>query len=629
LCGIAGVAGIKPDPEVLDRMAAAIIHRGPDAAGMMLDDQAGFTFRRLSIIDLEGGHQPIYNEDESAAIMLNGEIYNYRELRAGLIDRGHRFRTRSDVEVVLHLWEEKREACLGDLRGMFALAIWNRREQSLFLARDRVGKKPLYYHAMAAGGLIFGSEIKSILQHPEVPRQPDLAAIDNFLTLQYVPSPHTAFRGINRVPPGSWLTWRQGRVTVERYWQLDYSEKDNAPEVELRNEMVRLLTEAVRIRLESEVPLGAFLSGGIDSSAIVAFAAQSSSRPLKTFSIGFEHPTFDESRYARMVAEMYSTDHTELQIDGASPDLLEKIVWHYDQPFGDSSAVPSFRIAQITRPHVTVVLNGDGGDESFAGYDRYRLARFSPFFRLPSFVRTAMYASASPFLGRIGRGRRVVQVKPTDFAEAYTATLTHLTAGRKSLLYSSRDMRALIGRRPPPLELMRASRHSTNVDAMLEADVNNYLPDDLLVKMDVASMAHSLEARSPFLDHKLMEFMAKVPSHYKLRAGQSKYLLKSALRGTIPDEILSRRKMGFGVPLANWLRCDLRELVEDTVLSPTALARGYFRHEALHEIVRIHNLGRDEFQYVIWDLLMLEMWHQTYIDRQPTPRSATTARIVA
>ncbi|TMC12601.1 MAG: asparagine synthase (glutamine-hydrolyzing) [Chloroflexi bacterium] len=620
MCGIAGLAGLTPDPDVLQAMGLAIEHRGPDDAGQMLKDNAGFAFRRLSIIDVAGGHQPIYNEDGSAAIMLNGEIYNHHELRAGLEQRGHRFRTHSDVETVLHLWEEKAEGCLDDLRGMFALSIWDERRQELFLARDRVGKKPLYYHRLAGGGLVFGSEIKALLQHPEVRRRPNLEAIDHFLTLQYVPSPLTAFEGVERIPPGSWLRWRKGSVEVKRYWRLDYSEKFTEPEAELREEMLRLLREAVKIRLESEVPLGAFLSGGVDSSAVVAFAAEAMSEPLKTFSIGFEPGAFDESPYARIVAERFGTDHHELRVDEGTPQLLEDIVWHYDQPFGDSSAVPSFHVARITRPHVTVVLNGDGGDESFGGYDRYRLTAFEMYFRLPAVVRLGMYAGAAPFVKYLGRGQRLVQLRPRDPYEAYYATLTHLTPRRKPWLYTSDGLRALMETPSPPLALMQGKTHRTLLDAMLEADVNWYLPDDLLVKMDVATMAHSLEARSPFLDHKLMEFMARVPSRYKLRSGQSKYLLKSALRGILPDEILDRPKMGFGVPLGQWLRTSLRELLEDTILGPTALARGYFRPEALREMVAVNNSGRNDHQYLLWDLLMLEMWHRTYIDQVPVPR---------
>src|SRR3989441_1431569 len=423
MCGIAGLAGTAPDREVLEKMAAAIAHRGPDSEGFLVDNQAGLAFRRLSIIDVAGGNQPIFNEEESAAIILNGEIYNHHELRKGLVQRGHRFRTRSDVEAVLHLWEERGEECLRDLRGMFALAIWNRKDRSLFLARDRVGKKPLYYSRLPGGGIVFGSEIKAILQHPDVKREPDLNALDHFLTLQYVPSPMTAFRGIERIPPAHWLRWRDGRIETKRYWRLEYEQKLQGSEEELKDELLRLLREAVAIRLESEVPLGAFLSGGIDSSAVVAFAAQASSQPLKTFSIGFEPSQFDESRYARMVADKFATDHHEPVVKAGAPELIDDIVWHYDQPFGDSSSVPSFHVARITRPHVTVVLNGDGGDESFGGHDRYRISRFASYFKLPMPARLGIQTMARPAARFLGPWRRMAAVGIPGQVEGYYAPL--------------------------------------------------------------------------------------------------------------------------------------------------------------------------------------------------------------
>jgi asparagine synthase (glutamine-hydrolysing) len=626
VCGIAGVAGHRPDLEVLDRMASAIVHRGPDSASTLIDDQAGLAFRRLSIIDVVGGNQPILNEDESAAIILNGEIYNYRELRAGLVQRGHRFRTRSDVETVLHLWEEKGEASLDDLRGMFALAIWNRRDQSLFLARDRVGKKPLYYCRLREGGIVFASEIKSILQHPEVRRKTDLNAIDQFLTLQYVPSPATAFYGIERLPPAHWLSWRKGHVEIGRYWRLEYEQKLRESEQELKEELTRLLREAVNIRLESEVPLGAFLSGGIDSSAVVAFAAESLSAPLNTFSIGFGSHQYDESKFARMVAAKFATNHHELIAGPVTPDLIDDIVWYYDQPFGDSSAIPSFQVARLTQPHVTVVLNGDGGDESFAGYDRYQLSRFVGYFGLPIQLRARLQRFARHFSPFLGRGKRLLQGPIRDPFDAYFATLVHLHPDRRSWLYTDELMAQVGTEQPAPLNYMRSHPHAALLDSMLDADVNSYLPDDLLVKMDVATMAHSLEARSPLLDHKLMEFMARVPSQYKLRSGRSKYLLKSALRGILPDEILDRRKMGFGVPLGPWLRGSLREILVDTVLSDRAMARGYFRPAAVREMVKTLLSGSNRFQHQLWDLLVLERWHQMYIDQAPVPRHHSVAR---
>jgi len=619
LCGITGLAGTDADPALLESMAAAIRHRGPDDGGVLADVDGGFGFRRLSIIDVAGGHQPIFNEDESAAIILNGEIYNHHELRTGLVDRGHRFRTGSDVETVLHLWEEKRERCLDDLRGMFALAIWNRRDRSLFLARDRVGKKPLYYATLPNGGIVFGSEIKAILQHPEVKREPDLAALDQFMTLQYVPSPTTAFRGVRRIPPAHWLRWQAGKVVVERYWRLEYEDKFKESEAELKEELLRLLREAVSIRLESEVPLGAFLSGGIDSSAVVAFASEAMSQPLKTFSIGFEPSAFDESRFARMVADKFHTDHQELVVTAGAPELIDDIVWHYDQPFGDSSAVPSFHVARITRPHVTVVLNGDGGDESFAGYDRYRLSRFASYFRLPWAARWGLQTVARPASRFLGRGKRLLEGGVRDPYEAYFATLVHVHPTRKRWLYTDDFIAHSSQELSPPLQQMRTAPHAALLDSMLDADVNHYLPDDLLVKMDVATMAYSLEARSPLLDQKVMEFMARVPARLKLHDGESKYLLKSALRGILPDAVLDRPKMGFGVPLGTWLRSSLKEMLVDTVLSDRANARGYFKPASVRAMVDAQLAGSNQYQYVLWDLLLLERWHRMFID-QPLER---------
>src|SRR5579859_6797990 len=606
-------------------MATAIIHRGPDSAGSMLDNNAGFAFRRLSIIDVAGGHQPIFNEDESAAIMLNGEIYNYRELRAGLEQRGHRFRTRSDVETVLHLWEEKGETCLSDLRGMFAFAIWNRRDQSLFLARDRVGKKPLYYCRLPSGGIAFASEIKSILQHPQIQREPNIDAIDQFLTLQYVPSSMTAFRGIERIPPAHWLRWRNGGIETHRYWQLDYEDKFRGSESEAKGELLRLLREAVEIRLESEVPLGAFLSGGIDSSAVVALASEALDRPLKTFSIGFKAALFDESQFAREVAARYATDHTELILDSADPEVVDEIIWHYDQPFGDSSAIPSFQVARITRPYVTVVLNGDGGDESFAGYDRYQLSRYGAYFKIPSPFRRGLQSVGRPFARYAGRGGRLLRAPIDKAGDAYFATLVHLRTEDKLTLYDDQFASHLSRTVPPPLANLRSVRYPALLDCILDTDVKNYLPDDLLVKMDIATMANSLEARSPFLDHRVMEFAARLPSDMKLRHGESKYLLKSALQGLLPSNILRRRKMGFGVPLGAWLRTDFKELLLDTVLSERAASRGYFKLSAVRRMVDAHLAGSNRYQYVLWDLLLLERWHRMFIDATPSPRSSIVA----
>jgi asparagine synthase (glutamine-hydrolysing) len=621
MCGIAGLAGERPDRDILFAMGASLAHRGPDDSGTMITPEAGFAFRRLAIIDVAGGNQPIWNEDRSAAIILNGEIYNHRRLRADLEARGHRFTTQTDVEPVLHLWEEEGEGCLCHLEGMFALAIWDARSSSLLLARDRLGKKPLYYHQLAAGGLVFGSEIKALLQHPAVPRRPDLGAIDQFLSLQYVPTPRTAFEGIRRLPPASWLRWSANGIHEGRYWEVDFEPKLDLAPSELQERLLTLLDQAVRDRLESEVPLGVFLSGGIDSSAVVAYAAKAIGRPLQTFSIAFEDRRYDESKHARLVAACFGTEHHELRLSGISADLIEQIVWHHDQPFGDSSAVPAFQLAQVARPHVTVVLTGDGGDESFGGYDRYRTVfAMRHLFATPAGVRRAAL-TLSKAMG--GRGRKFAEVAPETAAEAYGASLIHLPSSRKPELYTAafRDAAAP----PAPLSFLRGLERASLVDGMLETDLHHYLPDDLLVKMDVATMASSVEARSPLLDHRLVEFMAAVPARFKVNHGSGKVLFRRALRGVLPESILNRRKMGFGVPIGRWLRNDLKPMLEEVVLSDKALSRGYFDPLAARRLVRSVLDGNDRDRYVAWDLMMLELWHRTFID--VAPRSRQTASI--
>jgi asparagine synthase (glutamine-hydrolysing) len=613
MCGIAGVVGITPNPEVLVRMGQAIAHRGPNEASETVLDDAGFAFRRLSIIDIAGGQQPIWNEHHDVAILLNGEIYNHLQLRAGLEQRGHQFRTHSDVESVLHLWEEKGADCLADLRGMFALAIWDTRTSSLFLARDRLGKKPLYYSEIV-GGLVFGSEIKALLQHPSVQREPNVEALELFLSLHYVPSPVTAFVGIQRLPPGHWLSWRSGRLEVGRYWELAYGGDGPTSEAEIRDETLRLLRESVAIRLESEVPLGAFLSGGLDSSTVVALAAEASSTPLKTFSIGFASQDFDESSYARLVSRQFGTEHHELRLDQAPAETIHDLARQFDQPFGDSSAIPTLQVAKITQPYVTVVLTGDGGDETFAGYDRYRLARLGRYFDLPRPILQGIYTVAGPFGHFLGRAERILRGRPNTLAEAYLVTLFQPVAVGAGT--SAGDDPSFRRATEPMRRYFRRDR-PCGLDSMLAADVHHYLPDDLLVKVDMATMAHSLEARSPLLDHRLMEFTASVRASVKMRGGQPKRLLKLAMEGILPREILTRSKRGFGVPLAHWLRTDLAEVMRDSLLSERSAARRHFQPGDLKRMVADTLAGDETHRFLIWDLITLELWQRTYVDAVP------------
>ncbi|GAB4486959.1 MAG: asparagine synthase (glutamine-hydrolyzing) [Thermodesulfovibrionales bacterium] len=627
MCGICGRINLNEAPvdrALLERMTGSLAHRGPDDSGIYLKGRAGLGHRRLSVIDLSPlGHQPMANEDGTLWIVFNGEIYNFPALREGLLGRGHVFRSKTDTETILHLYEEYGTECLRHLRGMFAFAIWDERTQALFLARDRVGKKPLYYRC-GSGSFAFGSEIKAILEDDAVPRRPDLLAVHHYLTYQYVPAPWTAFEGIRKLPPGHWLLLKDGEVTTRRYWTLPYLPKLALSTDELKEEIVSRLREATRLRMISDVPLGAFLSGGVDSSAVVACMAGLSDRPVKTFSIGFQEAAYNELRFARTIAERFGTDHTEFIVEPRAVDILEKIVWHYNEPFADSSAIPTYYVSKLAREHVTVILNGDGGDESFAGYGRYAALAFSQRLHrfLPSSAACLLLRAIMPLphgkdpTNIVWRAKRFLQeyVKPDETRNGHW--LCHFSTDMKTGLYAPAF--AEQAGRTDSFELLyeryREVEASDFLDKTLYADVMMYLPDDLLIKVDVASMAHSLEARSPFLDHEFMEFAARIPSGLKLKGTTTKYILKEALRGMLPDGILFREKMGFGVPLDHWFRGDLKQMAYDTLLSERAVARGYFRPERVRQILDEHATGAWNWHSHIWNLLMLELWHRVFID---------------
>jgi asparagine synthase (glutamine-hydrolysing) len=585
----------------------------------------GLVHRRLSIIDLSpAGHQPMANEDGTIWIVFNGEIYNFQALRLRLAERGHRFRSRTDTEVLLHLYEEYGVDCLQFLRGMFAFAIWDAPRRQLFLARDRLGKKPLCYQ-QDAEALRFASEAKAILQDPAVEPQPDPVGVSRYLTYGYVPSPGSAFQGMRKLPPAHYLLFREGKTEVVRYWQLRRSQKLHRPEGEWCREILARLEEAVRLRLVSDVPLGAFLSGGIDSSAVVAMMSHASGGVIKTFSIGFDEPEYDELRFARQVAERFGTEHHELVVRPDATAILPKLAWHYDEPFGDSSAVPTYYVAQMTRRHVTVALNGDAGDEDFGGYDRYVASLLAASFdRLPGarLLRRAirwglrLWPQGGRRTSLLSRGRRFLDGLTELPERRYARWFCHFYGDRKDELCSP-EFRAAWGEDDALEVLLRAYRESDAtdfLDATLGVDAALYLPDDLLVKVDIASMAHSLEARSPFLDHEFMEFAATIPSNLKVRGRVKKHILKRALSGLLPDEILHRPKMGFGMPIDHWFRHELRDLAYDTLLGPRCLARGYFRPEALRRLLDEHTRGTANWHYLLWTLLMLELWHRTYVD---------------
>ncbi|NQU70454.1 MAG: asparagine synthase (glutamine-hydrolyzing), partial [Rhodospirillales bacterium] len=581
MCGIVGVwssggVGNRGSAEHnLAVMAGAVAHRGPDGQGVWVDETIGLGHARLAVIDLtDAAAQPMADASSELHIVYNGEIYNHRELRAELIGLGHRFKSQSDTEVLIEGYKRWGLNVLQRLNGMFAFALWDSRTAKLVLARDRVGKKPLYY-ARLGDTLLFASEIKGILNWPGMKRSANLAAIHQYLTYQYVPAPMTAFEGIHKLPPASVMVLEaDGSQHMETYWSLARPEKSLArPVGEIEAELRDRFDAAVKRRLISDVPLGAFLSGGIDSASVVASMAHVSSDPIKTFTIGFEEPAFDERRYAKLVSDRYGTEHHEFVVSPDAISVLPKLVWHYGEPFADSSAIPTYYLSELTRRHVTVALNGDGGDENFLGYPRYVGAWLGSWMnRLPGSVRRALGAAGSAMPGetshiRILRYlRRFLMEANEDDVRRYGKWITFFSAAQKSELYGD-AMRDQLGDDP-----------LSGLDGWFEgdapiasraafADIHSYLPDDLLVKVDVASMAHGLEARSPFLDHEFMEFAATIPADVKMRRWQTKAILKSAMADRLPQELLHRPKMGFGVPIERWLRGELRDMAYDVLVN--------------------------------------------------------------
>jgi len=628
MCGIVGLVnldGQAADADLLERMNQSIIHRGPDEDGKYLAGPVGMAMRRLAIIDLAGGQQPIANEERTAWIVFNGEIYNFRELKAELEKRGHHFRTDCDTEAIVHAYEEFGADCPRYLRGMFAFAIWDERRQELFLARDRVGKKPLLY-AKTPSAFVFGSEFSALLLHPAVGREVDRGALDDYLSFMYVPAPLTAYRDIRKLEPGHSLTLRRdGELKIERYWEPDFSKKLKITEEEAGERALELLREAVRIRLMSEVPLGAFLSGGIDSSAVVALMAEESSTPVKTFSIGFEEQDFSELHHARRVAERVGADHHEFIVRPDALEVLPTLVEHYGEPYADSSAIPTYYVARETRKHVTVALNGDGGDECFAGYERYAAMQLSERYRkLPGVLREQVIRRAAEMLpisetrpSKARRARRFLRAASLPPVERYMNWVSIIQRDTKDELYTD-EFRAEVGGKDAGAWLrpwFARANGAGVVDAALLADTMTYLPNDLLVKVDIATMAVSLEARSPFLDHHVIEFAASLPENLKLRGLTTKYLLKKTLARLLPSENLTRTKMGFGVPIGHWFRGPMRGFLSENLLSDRASRRGLFRPEAVRRMVELHTRGERDYTHHLWTLLMLELWFQRFIDK--------------
>jgi asparagine synthase (glutamine-hydrolysing) len=627
MCGIAAIAdfGATPDVRVAERMRDAMVHRGPDQAGVYSDEQVALAMRRLAIIDVAGGDQPISNEDGSVVVVLNGEIYNFRELRSDLARRGHRFSTASDTEVLVHLYEEEGDELVHKLRGMFAFALWDRRRSRLLCARDRLGKKPLFWHQRGRR-VALASELSALLVDESISRELDQRALDAYLLLQYVPAPLCAVAGVEKLPPASRLVVDEQGAHVDRWWRLPYEPKlTGLAPGEAEDRVWGLLQEATRIRLISEVPLGAFLSGGLDSSAVVAAMAQESSSRVKTFSITFDETDFDEAPYARRVAEHFDTEHHEFHVRPDALDMMPRLARHYGEPFADPSAIPSFYLAEKASAHVTVALNGDGGDECFAGYARYaRSDRARLLSRVPQPLRRAAARATAAFAGdEHSRMRRraayVARVAAMSVPQFYATSLTAFDASARHALVVP-EMRDRLGSWAAEDVLLGAWDEvpaSELTDQMLGTDIETYLPGDLLPKVDIATMAYSLEARSPLLDHELMEFAGRLPTDQKLHAGEGKLVLRSVMRGKVPDEVLDRPKMGFGVPLKHWFRGELAHLPGEMLLDPEAHTASMLRRERVEQLIAQHRSGAEDHSLRLWVLLQLESWCREVLAAAP------------
>jgi len=622
MCGIAGQVTMDGRPvsrEVIAAMGDRLRHRGPDDHGLHIKGPVGLAHRRLSILDLsQAGRQPMSNPAGTVWITFNGEIYNYQELRQAL--RSPRtFRSETDTEVLLALYEDYGLACLSMLRGMFAFAIWDEPARRLVLVRDRLGKKPLFY-ALRNGMLSFASELKALLAdgpRPEV----DPLALHHYLTFQYVPAPLTIFQGIRKLQPGHVLVYEDGKVSDNPYWSLRYDDKlEGRREAEYQEEFAALLRESVKLRLVSDVPLGAFLSGGVDSSTVVAWMSRLGDKPVRTFSIGFKDDAFNELPHAREAARLFRTDHHEFVVEPSAIDILPTLVRVYDEPFADASAIPTYYVSQLSRQFVTVALNGDGGDELLAGYPRYDslpIDRWAARWlggAAGRLVRSRLCSSAAAALP--GPVWRRIERLAAPFSRTYLNRICYFHPREKSRLYTAGFRERVAGEDSADLldRWFEEARTGELLDQLLAVDVRSYLPDDLLVKVDRATMAHGLEARSPLLDHKLMEFAALLPLRMKQRAGQAKYLLKQTMRGVLPDALLDRPKQGFGVPIDRWFREDCRGFLRETLLSRQALGRGYFEEAVVRELLDRHQVANENYGARLYALLMLELWHREYMD---------------
>lgn len=630
MCGIAGLyplgKGREADPSVIDAMCRMIAHRGPDDQGVYVHAGAQIGMRRLSIIDLESGHQPIHNEDRTVWIVFNGEIYNFRQLRQELEALGHRFYTHTDTECIVHAYEQYGEACFQRLRGMFGIAILDLREGKLVLARDRLGKKPLYYTTTSDGTLAFASELKCLYAVPGFAPRVSPDATHDYFALGYVPAPASIYEGVHKLPPAHCLVVRDGQIRVSRYWQLEFGPKWEGSEAELKAALLDKLEDAVRARLVSDVPFGAFLSGGTDSSVVAALMARNLASPVKTFTIGFKEAAFNEIPDARAVARHIGAEHHELIVQADAVAMLRDLVWYFDEPFGDSSAIPTYLVSRLAARHVKMVLSGDGGDELFAGYERYRKYQ-----RLDVYARRMLGAGgaalrvASRFVGaaRGARLRRIADRVDQRYPDRYLSGVALNTNSRLQMLLQPE----IAGN--DPYTRVRGCFERLDIEDPMErilaGDIDTYLADDILVKVDRMTMANSLEARAPLLDHELLEFAARLPVKMKLRDGVGKYLLKRVARDLLPASVLDKPKQGFAIPVAQWFREDLRELMLDTIADRRFVERGVFNVEGVRKCLAEHLSGVHDHSEPLWLLLTYELWARKFLDAQAPVRMIASA----
>jgi asparagine synthase (glutamine-hydrolysing) len=630
MCGIAGLLSLSDKPvfaEEVEAMCDAMVHRGPDDAGYYSDDRVAMGMRRLSIIDLSTGHQPVHNEDKTVWVVFNGEIYNFKTLRASLERQGHQFYTETDTEIIVHLYEQYGERCVEKMRGMFAFAVWDSRRKRLLLARDRIGVKPLFY-TVSGGRLAFGSELKVLLQLPDVERRLNWESVNHLFTTMCTPASESIVEGVHKLRPGHILTAsaRDG-IRIREYWDVVFDPDYGKPEQYFIERLRDLLEQSVRLRMVSDVPVGAFLSGGIDSSAVVATMSRIGTGRIKTFSIGFTEQEYSELVYARQVAQEFDTDHHELVLEPNVLGIIDDLAWFLDEPFGDSSAIPTYMVSKMASEHVTVVLSGDGGDELFAGYDRYLVERRErQMAKIPEPLR-----QAAGLIGRSMRegmkGRNFLRHLALNGADRYVDACVLFRDLQKASLFTPDAYREMQDRDPESFWRNFLQKNRLHwLSALQYLDIKNYLPNDIMTKVDRMSMAHSIEAREPLLDHRLVEFAATIPPELKLKGATTKYIFKKAMEGILPNEILYRPKRGFAVPLGHWFRGQLGSFVRDLLLSPTSIDRGIFNRQYIERLIEMNDRGRP-LDLQLWTLITFELWCRRFIDESAFCRSVSaTAR---